>query len=83
VIWLYARREEVLELETAFRDETAEYVLELRTKAGAPQTERFSDGVAFRTRLLALEHRLADQQWRPHGPPVICADGWSGRKVLP
>ena len=80
MIWFFERSAQMLELETRYCNETAEYVLEIREQNVAPQTERFTDGEAFRGRLVALERGLGGQLWRRTGPPVIIPDGWPDRK---
>jgi hypothetical protein len=52
MMWFFERREQILELETRYDNETAEYVLELREPDVAPETERLMDALAFRARLV-------------------------------
>jgi hypothetical protein len=79
MVWFFERSAQVLELETRYNNETSEYILEIRWPDVAPQTERFTDAAAFRTRLVALEDSLSGQQWRRNGPPIILPDGWPDR----
>ncbi len=79
MVWFFERSARVLELETRYDNETSEYVVELRPPDVAAQTERFTDGAAFRKRLLALERSLSCQRWRRKGPPIILPDGWPNR----
>jgi hypothetical protein len=79
MVWFFERSARVLELETRYDNVTSEYVLELRRPGAPVQTERFTDAAAFRTRLVALERSLGDQQWRRKGPPLILPEGWPDR----
>lgn len=79
MVWFFERSDNVLELETRYDNEKAEYVLEIRAQDVASQTERFTTAEAFRTRLVALESGLSGQRWRRKGPPVLLPDGWPDR----
>jgi len=76
MIWFFERSGQVLELETRYSSESAEYELEIRRLDIGPQTERFANGEAFRTRLIALERSLSTQRWRPNGQPLFIPDDW-------
>lgn len=79
MVWFFERGGGVLELETRYDNDTLEYVLVLRPTGGATTVERFRDRLAFKARLVAVEHELTGQRWRPKGPPVILEDGWPDR----
>jgi hypothetical protein len=74
MVWLYRRQADMLELETRYRSETDEYVLELREPQVAAQIERFTDVDEFHARLMELETRIDDERWESIGPPVVIAD---------
>ena len=79
-MWFFERSDNVLELETRFDNETAEYVVELRVPNIEPQAEPFTTSEDFRKRLIALENGLSGQRWRRIGPPALVPDGWPDRK---
>ena len=76
MVWFYERADEVLELETRYDNTTREYLLERRAPGAPGEIERFSNAVAFRARLQALEQRLTGQHWRPKESPPVLSDGW-------
>jgi hypothetical protein len=77
MLWIYARGEQSLRLETRFDNETAEFVLIIYPEDGSPRrVERFKDTVLFRERLAALEDELESERWHLDGTPVLLRDGW-------
>jgi hypothetical protein len=55
MVWFYKRSDGDLRIETRFDSSTEEYVLEVAWPGRPVMTERFTDTVAFETRVLALE----------------------------
>ena len=76
MLWFFERADEVLELETRYDNATSEYILERRAPGAPREIERFSNAVAFRARLQALEQSLTGQHWRPKESPLVLSDGW-------
>ena len=76
MIWLYERGGDALRVETRFDNDTAEYVAVVAWADGKSEMERFSDYAAFYARILALEAKLAADQWNQIGPPTLMSDGW-------
>jgi hypothetical protein len=77
MLWYYARGRDVFQVEASFEKATEEFVLRFHVGHHKDQVERFTDEIAFRNRLDALEQDLATQQWeRVVGPPMLLKDGW-------
>ena len=77
MLWIYARGDQSLRLETRFDNETEEFVLIIDPEDGSQwQIERFKDPVLFRQRLVALENELESAKWQLDGPPMLLRDGW-------
>ena len=79
MVWFFERSAAILELETRFDNDTAEYVLMIRPPSAEPTTERFSNAAAFRVRLQVIEETLIADRWQRGGPPLILPDGWPDR----
>jgi len=80
MVWFYTREQQSLAVETRYDNDTREYVATVTGAAGAVDTSRFPDAESFRTWLLALEHELTRQNWKPDGTPHILPDGWPDKK---
>lgn len=78
MIWLFERGADVLRLETRVDNASGEYVLVSTWTEGPPQVERFRDFGTYEARILALEAKLAAEQWLQVGSPTILFDGWRG-----
>ena len=76
MLWFFERATEIVELETRYDNDNAQYLLELRIPDEPPKIERFDDAMAFRVRLQAIEESLRGQRWMRKGPPSLLADGW-------
>ena len=76
MLWIYARGEQSLRLETSFDKDTDEFVLIFYRDDGSQQVERFSDAVSFQKRLDTVDKQLAQDDWRSSGAPVLLRDGW-------
>jgi hypothetical protein len=76
MIWLFERGGEAIRVETRFDNATTEYVAVVVWADGQSETERFTDYQAFYARILALEHKLAADEWSQIGPPTLMSDGW-------
>jgi hypothetical protein len=79
MVWFFERSSAILELETRYDNDAAEYVLIIRPPDAASTTERFSDAEAFRVRLHALEEALIADRWQRGGPPLVLPAGWPDR----
>jgi hypothetical protein len=78
MIWLYARGNEALRLETRFDQEANEFVLVVVRSDQRTEVHRFSDQTTFEARLRSLEEELAEARWCQVGSPRIVLDGWKG-----
>ncbi|MEP6593844.1 MAG: hypothetical protein ABJC51_09130 [Acidobacteriota bacterium] len=78
MIWLFARGDEVLRLETRVDNASGEYVLVSTWSEGPAKVERFSDYETYDTRVRLLEARLDAEHWIQVGSPTILSDGWRG-----
>jgi hypothetical protein len=78
MVWFYKRSDGSLRIETRFDSTTSEYVLEVAWPGRPVMTERFSDSVAFETRVLALERQIDAERWQQVGGPEILPHGWRG-----
>jgi hypothetical protein len=76
MLWIYARGQESLRIETRFDNGTGEYVLIFYRDDGSQQIERFQDPDSFGSRLETLEQQLNTEAWRSEGPPMVLRDGW-------
>ncbi len=76
MIWFYERDSQALQLETAYDNETAEYVAVVQYPDGRKETERFPDADSFRDWLMAFEDKLSDDRFIRRGPPVVLPYGW-------
>lgn len=76
MLWIYARGQESLRIETRFDNETGEYVLIFYRDDGNHQIERFQDPDSFGSRLEAVEQQLNTEAWHSDGPPMVLRDGW-------
>lgn len=76
MLWIYARGQESLRIETRVDKETGEYVLIFYRDDGNQQTERFSDSDSFGNRLEVVERQLNLEDWHSEGPPMVLRDGW-------
>jgi hypothetical protein len=79
MVWFFERKSAILELETRYDNDTAEYVLIVRPPNADPTTERFGDAEAFRARLQAIERQLLADSWERGKTPQILPDGWPDR----
>ncbi|MGH9142864.1 MAG: hypothetical protein ACRD3J_02040, partial [Thermoanaerobaculia bacterium] len=68
MIWFYERDSQALQLETAYDNETAEYVAVVQHPDGRKETARFSDADSFRDWLMAFEDKLSDDRFVRRGP---------------
>jgi len=82
MVWFYKRDRVSLSVETRYNNQTAEYVAIIFHPDGRQQIERFDTGPAFREWLMALEQRLAHEQWTPDGPAHVLPDGWPDKPPL-
>ena len=80
MVWFFERSQESLRLETRYDNETREYVVIVHYPDGREETERFTDPLKYRARLLDLEDHLDSERWLPDGPPMILADGWPNKR---
>ena len=78
MIWLFERGEEVVRLETRIDAGSGEYVVEITWASRPREVLRFRDQEAFRSRLVALEQQLAQENWTQLGSPEILPSGWRG-----
>ena len=78
MIWLFARGDEVLRLETRIDNASGEYVLVSTWSDDPAKVERFRDYDAFDARVRLLEARLGAEHWLQVGSPSILPDGWRG-----
>ena len=77
MLWIYARGDESLRVETRFDMHTEEFVLTIYPHdSDAPKVERFGDSTAFGRRLAEVEHELTLAKWRLDGAPVVLRHGW-------
>ena len=79
MVWFFERSSAILELETRYDNDAAEYILIVRPPNAAPVTERFADAEAFRTRLETIEQHLLADRWQRGKTPHILPDGWPDR----
>ena len=61
--WCFERNGEVLRLETGTAQQTGEYFVARRDEGGRVKTERYTRYSEYVATVLALDHRLAEQQW--------------------
>lgn len=77
MIWLFERGDRVTRLVTRFDPAASEYVLEVDWSDGASTAERFPDTDSFKARLIAVEHQLLAEEWKPaDGSPQLTGDWW-------
>lgn len=69
MIWFWARDNQQMRLETRYNNEALEFAIEIRLPDGRRETESFTDGDAFRERLIALERQFVAEAWVPFGLP--------------
>lgn len=74
MLWVFERDLDQLRLETTYDEETAHFVLTIRSEAES-QVERFPDQAAFRRRLEALEQQLEGDHWTQTSVTTL-RDGW-------
>ncbi len=82
MLWFFEGQEESLRLETRYDNDTSEYVVIVHWPDGRQQTERFIEGEAFRTWLVAFEHALEGKRWTRNGPPEFLPDGWPNKRLM-
>lgn len=75
MVWLFARGEQAIRLETRYDRVTADYVLVQHQRDGGEKVERFKDSAAFRVRLEEVETQLETERWVRSGP-FLLRDGW-------
>jgi hypothetical protein len=71
MIWFYERHGSTVQVETSYDNDTQEYVL-----LYLDQIERFSDGAAYKARLVTLETQLIADEWHLTGTPQIVPEGF-------
>lgn len=81
MLWFYSRESQALRVETRYDNERSHYVLVVYWPDGRTQTERFTDPVAFRDRLVELETELGADCWKSVGFPVILPHGWPDKRL--
>lgn len=79
MLWFFERRDQVMQLETRFDNDTSEYLAIVRWPDGREDTERFSDAESFGARLVVLEQQLETAQWRRSGSEIV-PDGWPHKR---
>jgi hypothetical protein len=71
MLWFFQRGEEHLRNETTHDRQTGTFVLTLYRADGTQQAERFTDRIAFQTRLEALENELHAERWESRGSSLL------------
>ena len=83
MIWFFSRKNQHIRLETRYDNDTSEFVVAIERPDGRRETERFSDLVAYRKRLVALEEQCEAEHWTPSGLPLIVPEGFPNRRLAP
>jgi hypothetical protein len=83
MVWLWARNEQRLRLETRYDNDALEFVMTVEWPDGTRNVERFAGVTAFRARLVEMERLLESERWMHDGPPVILTSGWPQQRQRP
>jgi hypothetical protein len=81
MLWFFERQEQSLRLETRYDNDTAEFVATVRWPDGREQVERFTEFEKFRKWLVAIDHALEAERWKPNSP-VILPYGWPDKPLM-
>jgi hypothetical protein len=76
MIWLYARGDATMQIETRFNDESQTYEVIWHEADGSVRRETFGNDEELRSRLAVIAAALEAQRWRQSGPPTIDPNGW-------
>lgn len=80
MLWFFTRRNQELQIETRYDNDTTEYVGIIRHPGGREEVRRFDDPQAYRDWLSAFERRLMKERWNRGGVEIL-ADGWPNRRL--
>ena len=69
MIWSFGRGDEIVGLQTSGDGHSHDFILEITWADRRPTIERFTTGYKFKTRVLAVEQQLADEDWSQIGSP--------------
>jgi hypothetical protein len=83
MIWFFSRENQKMRLETRYDNDTSEFVVAIERPDGRRETERFSDIVAYRKRLVVLERQCEAEHWTRSGGPLILPEGFPNRRLAP
>jgi hypothetical protein len=82
MVWFWSRAGQELQLETAFDNETSEFVVTRVWSDGRRETERFMNLEEFRARLVAIEQQLEAERWKNSGPPLLVPEGFPNKRFI-
>jgi hypothetical protein len=80
MLWFFERDDQSLRLETRYDNNTAEFVAIVLWPDGREQVERFNNLEAFRDWLVALDHALEAERWKPDSP-IVLPYGWPDKRL--
>ena len=80
MLWFFTRRNQALQIETRYDNDTSEYVGIIRHPDGHEDVRRFTDPHAYSDWLGAFERRLLRDRWRRGGVQIL-PDGWPNRRL--
>jgi len=81
MVWFWSRAGQELHLETAFDNDTSEFVVTMVGTDGRREIERFTNLEEFRARLVAIEQRLQTDRWKNSGPPLFVPEGFPNKRL--
>ena len=81
MLWFFTRRNQALQIETRYDNNTAEYVGIIRRPGGDEEVRRFKDAGAYGDWLGDFETRLQKDRWRRGGVKILL-DGWPDRRLV-
>jgi hypothetical protein len=81
MLWFFTRRNQALQIETRYDNNTAEYVGIIRHPGGQEEVRRFNEAGAYGAWLGAFEASLQKDKWRRKGVRIL-PDGWPDRRLV-
>jgi hypothetical protein len=81
MVWFWSRGSQELHLETAFDNDTSEFVVTQVWSDGRRDVERFTNLEEFRTRLQTIEKGLQSDRWKNSGPPLLVPEGFPNKRL--
>jgi hypothetical protein len=76
MVWMFARDEETMRVETQYDHRTRDYVLRVWRSNGGYTTETFPTTIALEARLADFERTLQADKWHSSAPQPRMAETW-------